>query len=363
MTANGTIGLRSRTREAGRDGVVHPPNREAVGRWLAYVAFLLAFAVLTLTAIAHVAPWPDLAARADIASPLAGHAMFVGALAAIAVLMPRGAFAALIAASVVAILGHAGLTLRSLRAIPFAETPATDATRELRFLTLNGWHHHRDPARLEAAIAASGADVVVLSEAGPDRAPMLRRLASVYPYSENCVDRTECSLAILSRLPISDSGSGRTDLASPPLVWVRVDASSRALGSLTIVGTHLHRPSRDALIHRRHIDAIATLVASIPGPLVLAGDFNTSPYSASYRYLVRRTGLTPVAPMLPTWPAWPALLPQVALDHIFVSENLIATGVGAGPVSGSDHLPIWATLRTTPPPARAVAPATAGKRL
>lgn len=318
------------------------------GRWLAYAAFLVSFAILVLTALAHVAPWTTVAAYADIASPLAGHAMFVGALAAVAVLSPRGALVTLAAALAVTALGHAGLGLRHLVTIPFSASATPAPPSELRFLALNGWHFHRNPARLEDAIARSGADVVVLSEVGPDRQPMLDRLATLYPHTESCADRWECSLVILSRLPIEASGSGRNGRDAPPLVWARIAASPFQVGALTIVGTHVHRPSRDPLIHRRHVDAIATLVASVPGPLILAGDFNTSPYSASYRYILERTGLHPAARLLPTWPAWPVVLPQVALDHIFLSRTLRATNVGTGPVSGSDHLPLWATIVSTP---------------
>ena len=48
---------------------------------------------------------------------------------------------------------------------------------------------------------------------------------------------------------------------------------------------------------------------------------------------------------MPSWPAWPLALPQVALDHIFVSAELAVAAAGTGPAVGSDHLPVWAQTR------------------
>ena len=51
---------------------------------------------------------------------------------------------------------------------------------------------------------------------------------------------------------------------------------------------------------------------------------------------------------MPSWPAWPIALPQVALDHIFVSPELTVSASGTGPAVGSDHLPVWAQLERRP---------------
>jgi hypothetical protein len=66
---------------------------------------------------------------------------------------------------------------------------------------------------------------------------------------------------------------------------------------------------------------------------------------------------------MPSWPAWPIALPQVALDHIFVSPELTVSAAGTGPAVGSDHLPVWAQLerrrwrptRNAPPRSRLAA--------
>jgi hypothetical protein len=96
------------------------------------------------------------------------------------------------------------------------------------------------------------------------------------------------------------------------------------------------------------VAALAQLVRHIDGPLVLAGDLNTSPWSNAFRKLRATTGLAPASILMPTWPAWPLALPQVALDHILVSGELAVAAAGTGPAVGSDHLPVWAQIDRPP---------------
>ena len=102
-------------------------------------------------------------------------------------------------------------------------------------------------------LATGPADVVVLSEFGPDKRSVLANLKAAYPFQVDCADQWPCSLALLSRLPLEAAGVGR--IASegrevrasdmPAFVWAKL------AGSLTVIGTHLHRPSRDPWLCRR----------------------------------------------------------------------------------------------------------------
>jgi endonuclease/exonuclease/phosphatase (EEP) superfamily protein YafD len=225
-------------------------------------------------------------------------------------------------------------------------------------LALNTWHQFGDARRLEHYLATVPADVIVLSEFGPDKRAVLASLKAAYPFQVDCADRWSCSLALLSRLPFAAAGVGRiaSDVRGdmPDFVWAKLG------GSLTIIGTHLHRPSRDPWQHERQVAALARFVRHIDGPVVLAGDLNTSPWSNAFRKLRAATGLAPARILMPTWPAWPLALPQVALDHILVSPELAVAAAGTGPAVGSDHLPVWAQIgrrpvareREGPPPRR-----------
>ena len=292
-------------------------------------------------------------ALGEIVAPLTGHLIGIGLAASIGLLTRRWV-SVIIATGVATTAGvHVWLGLASCctasaeaTQMPLTRIATHASATSLSVLALNTWHQHGAADRLARYLETGPADVVVLSEFGPDKRTMLARLKAIYPFQVDCADRWPCSLALLSRLPLEASGVGRAASLEhddmPDFVWAKVG------GSLTIIGTHLHRPSRDPWLHERQVWALAQLVRHIDGPLVLAGDLNSSPWSNSFRKLRAATGLAPASVLMPSWPAWPLALPQLALDHILVSGELAVAAAGTGPAVGSDHLPVWAQIDRRP---------------
>ena len=292
-------------------------------------------------------------ALADVIAPLTGHLMGLGLAASLAVLLPRHRLGILTAGVALTIGLHGWLGLARCCRAPLPAAPSgpiqagsikvatQPSPHSLTVLALNTWHGHSDTPRLERYLATVPADVVVLSEFGPNKRPLLGSLAAAYPFQVDCAEWA-CSLALLSRIPLEASGVGRIGSDQPAFVWARLG------GSLTVIGTHLHRPSRDPWLHERQVTALAEFARHIDSSLILAGDLNTSPWSNAFRKLRAATGLSPAARLMPSWPAWPLALPQVALDHIFVSSDLAVAAAGTGPTVGSDHLPVWAQLVRRP---------------
>ena len=322
-------------------------RRAAAGRWL--VLLVLAAAILGLVLVVS----NGFTALADVIAPLTGHLMGLGLAASLAVLFAHRRLLILTAGMALTIGLHGWLGLARCCRAPLAvaqsgpiqagpiKAAAHASAHNLTVLALNTWHSLGDPRRLEQYLATAPADVVVLSEFGPDKRPLLRNLAAAYPFQVDCAEWA-CSLALLSRLPFEAAGVARIAFDQPAFVWARLG------GSLTIIGTHLYRPSRDPWLHERQMSALAQFVRRIDSPLILAGDLNTSPWSNAFRTFRAATGLSPAAKLMPSWPAWPLALPQVALDHIFVSSDLAVAAAGTGPAVGSDHLPVWAQLERRP---------------
>ena len=325
----------------------------SVRAWRGRRLALFVLAAANLALILAVAG--GVSALGDIVAPLTGHLIGIGLAASLALLARRW-MPAIMAAGIMATAAvHVWLGLASCCAVPVT-TPQSALTKiaahasepSLTVLSLNTWHEHGDTRRIERYLATAPADVVVLSEFGPNKRHLLANLKSAYPFQVDCADRWACSLALLSRLPFEAAGVGRIALENaqasdmPDFVWAKVGAG------LTIVGTHLHRPSRDPWLHERQVSALARLVRNIDGPLILAGDLNSSPWSSAFRKLRAVTGLAPASILTPSWPAWPLALPQVALDHILVSPELAVTAAGTGQAVGSDHLPVWAQIDRRP---------------
>ena len=312
--------------------------------WLARLAALATLGALTIAALAYLAPVQRIASLADLVTPLLGHVLIGGASAALALWWKRHEIVIMTAGVALALLVHPALSFAlQPRALWPVETAAA-APGPLRVYALNSWDENTDLPRLERALDIIGADVIVLVEADASKLPMIARLKSRFPHQVSCAARYECATAILSRLPIVASSAARPRNEVPPIAWARIDVSARGLGVVTIVGTHVHRPTRSARLHTAQMQALTAIVAGIKGPLIVAGDFNTGAWSASYNAFLHTTGLTPFATLVPTWPAYPVVAPQVALDHILVSRELAVTRSGAGPATGSDHLPVFAEI-------------------
>src|SRR5690606_4243176 len=95
-------------------------------------------------------------------------------------------------------------------------------------------------------------------------------------------------------------------------------------------------------------------LAAVEGPLVLAGDFNSTPWSYAMRDFEQRTGLQRHTRNLSTFPNRFLIrrmfetLPFLPLDHVFGSDAVLVHEVWAGGDTGSDHLPVFATFSVSP---------------
>jgi endonuclease/exonuclease/phosphatase (EEP) superfamily protein YafD len=134
-------------------------------------------------------------------------------------------------------------------------------------------------------------------------------------------------------------------------------------GAVDVLGVHLTRPdSRSAA--RRQLAQIAALSEVLAPSVLVAGDFNATPWS----------GLRAIDEVMParrrtrtmfTWPTparaftrlrlrAPAALAPI--DHIYASDDWQVVEVRRGPDIGSDHYPIIATLALQSAPARRARP-------
>ena len=287
-------------------------------------------------------------AISEVFAPFTGHFIGIGLAASLALLTRR--LSPLIAGTLMTLIVHAGLGLSSCYQPPQAPVVRTSALsndaaaslgRDLSVLSLNTWAKHGDPTRLAADLQHLDIDLMVLSEFGPNQRSLLGQLKKSHPFQISCAEEWACSLALLSRLPLESAGAGRIGSAELAFVWAR-------LGGVTVVSTELVQPGRDPWLHDAQMAGLVEFIGRIPGPVILTGALNTTPWSKTYRMLRRVAELVPASRLSPTWPAWPVAFPQVALDHIFVSSDLRVTAAGSGPAVGSDHLPVWAVVQRRP---------------
>jgi endonuclease/exonuclease/phosphatase (EEP) superfamily protein YafD len=206
-----------------------------------------------------------------------------------------------------------------------------------------------DPQATVAALADSGADVLLLQETDGRLTPHLDALRPRYPYGHTC--RGRCSMAIVSRWPLDR------------VRWRFHDAAGKAYGPAlytTIVHlpwggearlatVHLSRkdtgPARE--LHRSELaDAVQRAGTT---STVLAGDFNLTPWGSAMRALdddmrpmVRVTRAMFSFPA--RWQQRSAPMPLIPIDHLYAGPAWAVASVQRLPKTGSDHYPIRVKL-------------------
>lgn len=243
-------------------------------------------------------------------------------------------------------LGLAALALAIANALPLlpfvsAGAAASTAAPAFKVVFLNLWNRNFDVEPAIEFLHREDPDIVLLAEVAPHWSAALGSIRSRYPYRiENfeCKQYINCQMAIYSRRPWTKAGI--EPAGDPmPLAWVRFEDGPR---TVTLVATHLISGLLPAWAPRRRaqFESLASFLAGIDGAVVLAGDFNTTPWSADFSKLAPAAGLVHVGPRLAaTWPT-PLGPLGIPIDHVFVARGAEATDVGRGPAVGSDHYPI-----------------------
>lgn len=199
--------------------------------------------------------------------------------------------------------------------------------------------------RIADFIINSGADLVLLMEAGPVK-PFATQLATVYPYRSDCPPGQPCDMFLLSRTPLTDVHVGSlSDIWRNRLVTAKTVIGGTAI---TVVGAHKVKPYFDDFAEEEGW-RLGHIIDNLDGPLVLAGDFNAAAWSLSVDQLNRRQHLIP-GPIYPaTWPVRSGPL-GVPIDNMWTRPPLIISSIHSlDDAMGSNHRGIMAELSLAPP--------------
>lgn len=235
------------------------------------------------------------------------------------------------------------LAVQQLPAVAGVKSGRPDRPGQFKLLTYNTYKHNSDLAAISAEVRRHDADVVVLVEFGPSKAQLVQELAKLYPYFKTCEQKRDCAIGLFSRLPVRRfEVVGRHDDAGPPLISAELEVGE---SSVTVIGAHALSPDQGTHANYVELDHLAMRVRQLRGPIVLAGDLNTTIWANVFDHFRRTSGLNHMGHLIPTWPSRPLPLPQIGIDHIFASPDLELSEVAAGHAAGSDHLPVVATVR------------------
>jgi endonuclease/exonuclease/phosphatase (EEP) superfamily protein YafD len=260
----------------------------------------------------------------------------------------------------------------SLQLPSVAQTAATPASiNVMTFNVFRGNHRHGD---VLAALQEARPDVLYLTEMSPEWHRALAPLSKIYPH--HLGERSNLLLSVFPleearRVPVNfDTAQSaiRVSGDAMPVLdeglraswWNSEILTATVLANgnrLRIAGIHSPIPGSEvsvlmqraiALVCRQELQADSRASAR-----VLLGDFNTSCFSPTFRFIITQTGLRDSARGFGYTPTWGPRLPTepwlpwigIPIDHVLVSREIRVRERKVGPAVGSDHRWVMAMLQ------------------
>jgi endonuclease/exonuclease/phosphatase (EEP) superfamily protein YafD len=314
-------------------------------------AFALALACLAAILLGQAGRW---SASLDVFNHLE-PLWLAGSVIALALWLTAGRpgwlTGAMAGAGVVVALFQMAPELIATRAL----TPPTPGAERLKIIQFNAWSRNADPPGTLRWILSQDADVVVLEEA-LGSADVVQGLRRAYPYRRTCNGRTYCEIEMFSKAPPIAWAGLMPDLGLPA-AWAIYQGAG---GPFTVVGMHAAWPFPVGL-QRSQTDTLAKIIAGMSKDrMIVAGDFNSTPWSFALRRQDRLFGLERRTRKLASWPAraYHALklqppFPLLPIDHVYAGRGWRTVSVQRGPRLGSDHYPLIIVLQAQPAGAKA----------
>jgi endonuclease/exonuclease/phosphatase (EEP) superfamily protein YafD len=280
----------------------------------------------------------------DIAAHFAPVWVAGGLVAATCALaLPRdGMRRAIILLSLVAVLS-AGQPILSEVLRKTSPRAAGDAPRQIKLIQFNAWHRNRDLDGAARWIAAQRPDVVVVEETSP------QLLAAMQRHGRWNVSCRKCSVMVFSPHELTRVRVVREKGRQLPAVSL-VTLPAPGGGRYTVAGVHFTWPT-EVGGHQDQVAGLNRLLARQSRErTILAGDFNSTPWSASRRAQDRALGLERRTKALFSWPIQtpqertPVPMPFLPIDHIYAGSAWRTVSVTRGPKLGSDHYPVVAVF-------------------
>ena len=226
--------------------------------------------------------------------------------------------------------------------VSVTEKQLVTGEKRLKVAQFNLGGERSDVDSVVASLKALNADVVSLVEARAERPDLLEQLKAQYPYQVNCFDKSGCEMAIVSKLPLSESNIVGA-VHTLPIISASLGADYAGLVVIAVHTTRFPHITEQFT----QLRFIAQALENQSEPLLVLGDFNATPQSRVLKEFAQRLGLA-VNTYLPRWPATYGS-PQLAIDHILTSSSLrVLSAEEAGQSAGSDHLPIALILGVAP---------------
>lgn len=321
------------------DSSPQPPS--AIARIV--IAIVRLGVLVSLLSVASLLPWHPLTLLEHFRVQLLAGCTAVALFAAL--LRQRGWFDVAALCALLDLL----LITPGLSGSPPAGPPPGEGVK-VRLLLANVHTSNTDYAAVARLIADRSPDIVALVEPDPTWFAALAPALASYSTRREVEGPGNFGLALYARgemkVSVEHLGSSLPTLVAQ----VTLDPPSQA-APLSLVITHPVTPmtSESLAAQARQLEAVAARLATLPEPRILAGDFNTTPWSRPFARLLHSTGLHDTRAGFGSQPSFPASggvmrWLRIPIDHVLVSPSIGVLDRRIDRDIGSDHLPVLVDL-------------------
>ena len=238
-----------------------------------------------------------------------------------------------------------------------APRQAVSDVTTVKVMTHNIFGLNYDMRRVDDVIRAEDPDIVALQEYFPEQAGLGELLAERYPYSVRCKGGKRANLGLYSKFPFETAmdaeacpANARGEQRTAHIIATFTLSTGTSFSLMT---THMDWPY-PVERQRAQLAAAAEAINRIDGPLLVVGDFNSTPWSYALKEFEAETGLKRETRNLVTYPelftvpgGLVRLEPFLPLDHVF-QRGAIVSELHRGAQTGSDHRPVIFTFSVAP---------------
>ena len=231
--------------------------------------------------------------------------------------------------------------------LPRADGTPSIEPRQLRLMLANVFQENQRRDELCRDAQALDPDVIVLEEVDESWRAALQPLGDGRPYAEFVPGTYLRGIAVFSRFELTDRNIQAFGNPLAPSLVYRLHVGGEWV---TLLVTHPWPAIDDAGLASRNeqLALVGAFAAERAGPRIVVGDLNTTMWSATYRRLIRQTGLRNAREgfgVLPSFPMDKLPLLRIPLDHCLISSDLAVMDCRVGSIAGSDHACVIVDLR------------------
>jgi endonuclease/exonuclease/phosphatase (EEP) superfamily protein YafD len=235
---------------------------------------------------------------------------------------------------------------RPRRAPAGAGQAAAPTGTPFKILSANVHTQNHEYRRLIDLVEREQPDLVIAIEVDDGWTTALQALNARYRSRRAVPRRDNFGMAVYSVSPSARMEARRIGQANVPSIVTRVEIASQPF---TVIATHPLPPvsAEYAGLRNEQLAAVARYVQTIDGPVVVAGDLNTTPWSPYFQDLLRDGQLLDGRRGFGIRPTWDGgrIIVRLPIDHVLVPPEIAIEEWRVGDDIGSDHRPVIVTLR------------------